>query len=397
MISKLFKPKHLAIWLVVILGLLAIFFAMRPRPLPVELAVIAEGSLRVTIDEEGETRVKERFVISSPLDGKLERIELDPGDRVSINETVLARLRPKAPSFMDSRQKSEAQGRFKAAEAARGQAEAERDRARSEKEFQESELARYKSLGEIASRERVDLASRNAHSAGEALRSAEFALRNAEFDLAVARAGLMDPRSSDMGEPILIYAPIDGVVLKKYHESETMVGVGEKLVEVADPRQLEIVADLLSTDAVKVRKGQKVVIDRWGGEQELSGSVRIVEPSGFTKVSALGVEEQRVNTIIDPNSDASGLETLGDGFRVEVKVVIWEEDHVVRVPGSALFRAGDDWAVFCQEEGRARLRKIRIGRRNGLFAQVLEGLELGEQVIVHPSDSIGDGVLIKAR
>jgi len=385
------------IWLVVGLAIVAVVFAMRPQPIPVDLGTVAMGPLMVTIEEEGETRVKERFVISSPLDGAVLRIELEPGDEVVMNETVLAMIQPMAPAFLDARLKAETKARVQAAEAALGKARADRDRTLGEKKFAQSEYQRYLGLGDIVSRERLEDIKLRAASSADALKAAEFAVRNSEYQLAVARAGLVESGRDDATEPIKIYSPVDGVLLKRHHESETMVRSGEALVEVADPHKLEIVSDLLSTDAVRTHRGDKVLIDRWGGPEVLNGSVRIVEPFGFTKVSALGVEEQRVNVIIDLPEDNGAWQAMGHGYRVEVAIVIWEKDQVLRVPGSALFREGQDWAVFCLENGAAALRKLKIGKRNSFHAEVLEGLSEGEQVIIHPSDLVENGTLVKHR
>ena len=391
------KPKSIMIWLVVGLAIVAVVFAMRPQPIPVDLGTVAMGPLMVTIEEEGETRVKERFVISSPLDGAVLRIELEPGDEVVMNETVLAMIQPMAPAFLDARLKAETKARVQAAEAALGKARADRDRTLGEKKFAQSEYQRYLGLGDIVSRERLEDIKLRAASSADALKAAEFAVRNSEYQLAVARAGLVESGRDDATEPIKIYSPVDGVLLKRHHESETMVRSGEALVEVADPHKLEIVSDLLSTDAVRTHRGDKVLIDRWGGPEVLNGSVRIVEPFGFTKVSALGVEEQRVNVIIDLPEDNGAWQAMGHGYRVEVAIVIWEKDQVLRVPGSALFREGQDWAVFCLENGAAALRKLKIGKRNSFHAEVLEGLSEGEQVIIHPSDLVENGTLVKHR
>jgi HlyD family secretion protein len=235
-----------------------------------------------------------------------------------------------------------------------------------------------------------------AETAREALRRAEFALRNSEHQLTAARAALIT-ESEGSPEPVRILAPIDGTVLARHRESEAPIAAGESLLALGDTSRMEVVADLLSSDAVKVEPGQKVLIHRWGGEGMLTGKVRLVEPSGFTKVSALGVEEQRVNVVIDPDGDNPGWDSLGDGFRVEIQIVIWEEDTVIKVPTSALFREEGEWAVFVREEDKARLRRIEIGQRNGLEAKVISGLEEGDEVVIHPGDAISDGVALEPR
>ncbi len=398
--------KRLATWggggllLVVVLAL-----ALKPRPAAVDLAEVTRGPLRVTVDEEGETRVRERFVVSAPLPGRLLRIELEPGDPVRAGDTVLATFRPSDPVPLDARSRAQAAARVAAAEAALGRARAERERAAAELRRAEAEHARYERLAgdQIASAERLEEAVTTVEVRRQALEAAEFAVRNAGHELAAARAALVEAGGGNpgAGETLAIRSPVDGVVLQCLRESEAVVPAGEPLVEVGDPAELEIVSDLLSTDAVRVRPGQRVIIDQWGGAEPLAGVVRRVEPYGFTKISALGVEEQRVNVIIDfdgpPAHAAPHSVTLGDGYRVEVRIVVWEADDVLKAPTSSLFRHGHDWAVWVAAAGRATLRPIRLGVRGPLEAQVLDGLTAGEQVIVHPSDAITDGTATVER
>jgi len=396
--------KRLVLWSIGILVVLVIGLAFRPKPLAADFAVVEYGSLRVTIDEEGETRVRDRFVVSAPLAGRVLRIELEPGDVVRAGETVLATFQPSDPILLDARTRAEAEARVGAAEAALGLARAERDRAEAELRFARSDVKRYRSLAaeEIVSRERAETAELAAQTREEALEAAEFAVRSAEQELAAARASLLETTMeetgrNDSGRVITLRSPVDGLVLRRLRESEAVVPAGEALLEIADPAELEIVSDLLSTDAVRIRRGNPVLIEQWGGERPLRGVVRRVEPSGFTKISALGVEEQRVNVVIDFEDPREAWEALGDGYRVEVRVVVWERDEVLKVPTSSLFRDGDGWAVFAVEEGRAVLRPLEIGQRNALEAEVLSGLGEGDQVIVHPSDSVADGVAVMAR
>lgn len=379
--------------------LLLIVLALRPKPVPADFSAAVRGPLRVTIDEEGETRVRNRFVISAPVAGRVLRLELEPGDSVRAGATVLATFQPQAPVLLDARSRAEAEARVKAAEAALGLARAERDRRQAELDFARAELERMRRLAgeEVVSREAFESTELREKTAEKALRVAEFSIKSAEQDLAAARASLVQNSPGVAGVPIVIHSPVDGVVLKRLRESEAVVLAGEPLVEVADPADLEIVSDLLSTDAVKVRAGQKVLIEQWGGDHALEGNVRRVEPSGFTKISALGVEEQRVNVIVDFTDPRAAWQALGDGFRVEIRVVVWERDDVVKVPVASLFRQGEDWAVFTVTEDRAGLQKIEIGERNDLEAEVVSGLAEGEKVIVHPSDKVADGVGVVAR
>lgn len=379
-----------------------IVLAMRPQPVPADFATVERGPLQVTVDEEGETRVRDRFMVSAPQAGRVLRIDLEPGDEVSAEMTVVATLQPTDPVLLDKRAKAEAEARVGAARAALEMAQAERDRAGAELKYARAEEERYRRLAaeEIVSRERFETAELQRSTREKALSAAEHAVENAAQELAAARAALIRTRPADGAagvDPISLFAPIDGVVLQRLHESEAVVPAGEALVEIADPSRLEIVSDLLSTDAVKVRRGNKVLIEQWGGEKPLQGKVRRVEPYGFTKFSALGVEEQRVNVVIDFEDPREAWEALGDGYRVEVRIVVWEREEVVQVPTSSLFREGEDWAVFVVEDGKAALRRLELGERNGLAAEVRDGVDVDDRVIVHPSDAISDGVEVEER
>ena len=406
MVSQQGKTKGLFRYVGPLLGILLVAFLasliFRPQPLPVDLAEVERGPLRVTLDEEGETRVRDRYVVSAPLAGRVLRIELEPGDAVQAETTVLATFQPSTPILLDARSRAESEARTKAARSALGQAKAERDRAQAELRFAESEHERAKRLAEseIISQEALETARLRWETAVEGLEASGHAVESAEHELDRARASLLEVRSLESGaggDPIALYSPIDGVVLRRLRESEAVVPAGEPLLEVGDPVDLEIVSDLLSNDAVRVRPGQPVVLEHWGGDESLHGQVRRVEPSGFTKISALGVEEQRVNVVIDFTDPETAWQALGDGYRVEVRIVVWESDDVIKVPGNSLFRSGDGWAVFVVEAGTARLRPVSLGPRNGLEASIEEGLAVGEAVIVHPGDDVTDGVAVALR
>lgn len=395
---KSWKLKHFVMAGAGLSFVVFIVFAMRPQPQPVDAATIARGGLQVSIDEEGETRVRDRYVVSSPLAARVLRIELEPGDPVTANSTVVATLRPADPSLLDARSQAEAQARIRAAEAAVATTKAERDQVAAEVRYADADLVRVAKLhGEaIVSKEQLDEASLRADTRREAQRAADFAVRTSQHQLELARAALR-PEGADRLAPIEIRSPIDGVVLRRLRESEAVVAPGEALLELGTPGEIEIVSDLLSTDAVKIRPGTRVLIEQWGGEVPLEGKVRRVEPSGFTKISALGVEEQRVNVLIDIVSDPQLWQTLGDGYRVEVRILIWEKDDLLKVPTSALFRRGEQWAVFAIENGKAAERLLQIGQRNGLEAEVLGGLEAGDRVVMHPGDQVDDGVAVEVR
>lgn len=388
------------------IALVAFFvWAFQPKPVPADFATVTRGDLEITLDEEGETRVRERYEVSAPLAGRVLRIELEPGDPVVADATVLATFQPAAPTMLDSRSRAEAEGRARAAKAARGQASAELERAKAELEFAESELTRILHLAEdeIVSRERLDSAELSLKTRQRAVEAAKFRLETSEHELEVARATLTHSTVSggDL-EPMTLTSPVDGVVLSRRRESESVVQAGEVLLEVADPSQLEMVVDFLSTDAVRIDAGNPVYIEQWGGDRRLDGTVRRVEPSGFTKISALGVEEQRVNVIIDFADPREAWEALGDGYRVEVQVVIWRGEDIVKLPTSALFRQEDGWAVFTVSgteggSGKAQLVPVEIGHRNSLEAEVRSGIDEGTRIIVHPSDEVAEGIEVEER
>jgi HlyD family secretion protein len=380
------------------LGIVAVIlaFALWPSATEVDVAVVTRGPMQVTIDEEGETRVRERFVVSAPVSGTVERIELEPGDSVIRGKTLVARLRPAASPLIDPRTQVGLRAAVEAAQAAVGQARAERERAvaaRTRFESSVRRLERLNTAGAISTDE-LEAAQTSAKSSEEAVRAADYALARATHELEIARARLAPSTSG--GGPVNLFAPVDGVVLKRLRESASVIPIGEPLVEIGDPRSLEIVSDLLSTDAVRVPRGAPVIIDQWGGAQPLAGRVRRVEPSGFMKVSALGVEEQRVNVIVD-FADEIEPSSLGDGYRVEVRIITWREPSVLKVPVGALFRRGPDWAVFRADSGRAREQRIQIGQRNDREAQVLEGMTEGQTVILHPPDTLADGARVTVR
>ena len=383
------------------LALVAVLFAVAlwPASVPADLAPVTRGPLVVTVDEEGETRVRERFVVSAPVPGQVLRIELEPGDPVT-KGAALVTVRPAPPVPLDARSRAEAEAAVQSARAAVGQAQAQKKRAEPVATLARAELERGRDLfarGIVAQQE-LDAREADARAAQEAQRAAEFAVASAEHQLEMTRARLVQATGgAGAGQLIVLRSPIDGVVFKRLRESESVVAAGEPLLEVGDPEHLEIVSDLLSTDAVRVRPGARVFIEQWGGDRPLQGRVRRVEPSGFMKVSALGVEEQRVNVIVDFEDPPEARRTLGDGYRVEVRVVIWEGKDVVKVPTSSLVRQGEGWAVFAADAGRARLRPIELGGRNGLEAEVRSGLEAGQDVVVHPSDALADGKRLAAR
>ncbi|MDJ0947469.1 MAG: HlyD family efflux transporter periplasmic adaptor subunit [Alphaproteobacteria bacterium] len=393
------------IWGVLGAALVAgLVYAFRPQPIPVELAAVARGPLVVTVDEEGETRVRDVFILSAPIDGFAQRIDADVGDPVKAGTTVIAQIEPEDPGFLDIRTETEARAAISAAEAARELAVAELKEVEAELDFARSELKRARALvaKKHISESALDDARRLFRLRSAELETAKAGLRMREFELERARSKLVSPvetfrRREACGDCIPIHAPIDGTILKVHHESEGVVRAGDPLVDIGDPADLEIVVDFLSSDAVKVAADQRVIIEEWGGLNPLEGRVRRVEPYGFTKISALGIEEQRVNVIIDFTSPRADWERLGHGYQVEVKVVLWEGTDVQKLPVTALFRNGGDWAVFVEQEGEARLRPVKIGRRTSLEAEILEGVDVGDRVVDSPNDRVVDGVGIRPR
>jgi HlyD family secretion protein len=381
----------------------AVVYAFLPRPVAVDVASLTRGPLRVTVDEDGKTRIKDRYVVSSPLAGRLLRIELDPGDSLVAGQTLLAVIEPKDPELLDARTLAQAEARVKTCEAAHKQARPQVERAKAAVDLAEAERGRARSLAaqRAISTQELDNVETVYRTRAEEYRSAQFAEEIAQFELEQARAALLrtqpNPATPSNGWQFEIHAPISGRVLRVFRESATVVMPGESLLELGDPTDLEVEIDVLSADAVKVRPGAKVFLEHWGGERALLGSVRLVEPSAFTKVSALGVEEQRVNVIVDFVDPPDERGPLGDGFRVEARIVIWEQPDVLKAPMSALFRQGEEWAVFRREQGRARIATVRIGMRNSLEAEILEGLNVDDEVIVHPSDKVHDGVQVSIR
>lgn len=374
---------------------------LAPRAERADIAPVTRGPLVVTLDEEGETRVRERFLVSAPVAGRLLRIELEPGDPVVAEESVLAIFQPVDATPLDPRSRAVAEEEVRAHEAELERAKHERARAQAELHFAERDYARARRLAEegALSTERLEVAQLEEQRAGESLDAFQHAVVGASHRLARARAKLlnMGAPDRDRGDPLSIRAPVDGVVLRRVRESESVVAAGDPLLEVGNPRDLEVVTDYLSRDAVKIRPGARAEITRWGGDTALEGVVRRVEPSGFTKISALGVEEQRVNIVLDFTTPAPERVALGDGFRVETRIVVWESEDTLRVPAGSLFRRGDDWAVFAYEAGRAVFRRVELGARTPVFAEVLSGLAPGDRVITYPGDGIREGVRVLPR
>ena len=380
----------------------AIFLAMQPQPVKVDLTEIGRGTLRVTVDEDGKTRIKERYVISAPLAGRLLRIDSDPGDIVQAKKTQIATIEPSDPQLLNPRELKSAEAREKAAEASLKRAGPVVDSAKADLQFAEAELARLRKLikANAVSDSQLQAAERAYRTSAQAYRAATFSEDIARFELEQARTALVPSRQAgDNAEDwrFQIESPISGKVLRVFQESSAVITPGAPLLEVGDPTALELEIDVLSSDAVKILPGQRVIIQHWGGDKDLTGVVRLVEPSAFTKISALGVEEQRVNAIIDIENGVAERSTLGDGFRVEVRIVVWEASELLLVPMSCLFREGNDWLVFVIDDGRAAKQTVQIGHRNAEYAEVIEGLSEKQVVIMHPGDNVTEGTSVVSR
>jgi HlyD family secretion protein len=382
---------------------LGLAFAFRPLPIVVDVVTIERGELAITVDEEGETRVHDIYVLSAPVAGHMRRVDLHAGDQVTALETVVAMIEPIDPAFLDPRSEAQARADIHAAESARTLALATVEQAEAELAFAEREHERANRLiqDNTISQRDVDLAERNVETARAVLATAIAALDVRNYEVERAKAALVSPTETTASatgcDCVSIRSPVTGQVLRLLQQSEAVVAAGAPLVEIGDSRDLEIVVDLLSADAVRVEPGQRVIIERWGGDAPLEGRVRLVEPFGYTKISALGIEEQRVNVVIDLVSDESEWQRLAHGYQVDVRIVLWEDEDVLTVPLLALFRDGRQWAVFVESAGRATLRHVEIGRRNSLDAEVIDGLELGERVVLHPSDRVVSDVRITER
>jgi HlyD family secretion protein len=378
--------------------LLAIIWGFRPTPLRVETAPVLHGPLVVSVLEEGKTRIRHRHTISPPVAGFLNRVELRASAPICAGETVLAVLEPASSPFLDPRARAEAEARVKAAEAVKQSRQAGLERAAAALDLAKKELDRAGSLRstQVISDQEWDIAENRVQVLARELHAAEFALRVAEFEIEQTRAALQQARrpAGTDAEPLRILSPVDGYVLNVFEESARTIAAGEPIMEVGDPRDLEAEIELLSSDAVAVAPGAEVWIEQWGGEAPLRGRVSVVERAGFTKISALGVEEQRVRVRVDFLDPMPPGRELGDRYRVEARIVTWRGDDVLQLPAGALFRRGGEWMAFVVADGRARLRRVEIGHNNGVAAEVRAGLEAGDAVIVHPSDSVSDGARV---
>ena len=415
--------RTLTIIIVAVLIVAALIYGYRPEPVAVDVYTAKRGAMRFVIEEEGKTRVTDRFVISAPVSGFMRRVALDAGDTVKKGE-VLARIEPRRSLILDPRSRAEAESRVKAAKAALLAAGERSVALGAEVEYAASELKRLTGLlkdGFISKDDYERSKALNDRTAAE-LRSSNFAEDVARYELEAAKtalkystgteqangAGASPPfMGGDKGEgekannpqkPVNIKSPVSGRILRIHKKSEGAVPEGTLLFDIGDPASLEVEVELLSADSVRVEPGTDVIFRDWGGEGELTGRVRLIEPAGFTKVSALGVEEQRVLVISEITSPPAEWSRLGDGYRVEAGFILWQAEDLLQLPSSALFKSGKgSLAAFVVDNGRAILRTVEIGRKNGLFTEIISGISVGEEVIVHPDLKIEDNTRVKAH
>ena len=379
----------------------ATVYGFLPGPVEVDLVTVSRGPLRITIEEEGRTRLKDRFVISAPTAGYLRRIEAKVGDPVRKGQIVAA-LEPVRSQALDPRSRAEAEAAVQAAQAGLAAAMEKAKVSQADADYLEKRAARFANLyakGSVA-KDQLDQIQADLRKAKAGQDAAKAAVDGAHADLERVKSTLRSfpAAGKEAGRvAVQVTAPVGGAVFKLFRESEGAVAMGDPLMEVGNARSLEVRVEVLSADAVKIAKGTPVLFTRWGGEGTLTGVVRRVEPAGFTKVSSLGVEEQRVLAVADITSPPEQWRALGDGYRLEAHFIIWEGKDVLQVPAGALFRTGTDWSVFVAEKDKARLRRVELGRRNGLTAEILSGLKEKEQVIAHPDDAVSDGVRIRPR
>jgi HlyD family secretion protein len=391
--------RHALAAVAILVATVASVMALRPRPVPVDVTEATRGPLAVIVEESGMTRVTDRYAVSAPVAGSLGRVSLEPGDRVERGD-VLARILPVLSPLLDERTAAQADARLAASVSALAQARVQGVRAKVAVERAEQDRARTRQLATTGSlgAETLEVADFEVRMRGQELKSAEFGVNVAEEEVRAARAAL--GAQSGRGRPasyVDVVAPVSGVVLRVQQKSAAVVPAGAPILEVGDLTSLEVVVDLLTTDAVHVRSGTAVTLRGWGEEGGLRGQVRRVEPAAFTRASALGVDEQRVNVVVAIEEPFERWSTLADGYRVEARFVLWKSQDVIRVPHGAVFRHGEGWAAYRVENSIARLRAVNVDHRGELDVEVTAGLAPGDKVIVHPGDRVRDGVRVEAR
>ena len=380
---------------------IALVYALWPRPVPVDIAFVTRGMFEVSITDVGEARVREVYVVSAPLTGRVMRFDGEVGDRVTARESVLTRILPSNPAFLDIRSRAESEALIAAAEAALSLAEAEVRRAEAVVSYTQSQYDRAEPLASRGTISPAELDRLALSTEQAALETARAARRVRQFELETARAALIGPEQTLDGEAedccVTVRAPVSGEILRILQESEVVVPAGTPLVEIGDAGDLEIVVDLLSSDAVRVSPDDPVVIENWGGAADLNGAVRRIAPFARTEVSSLGIEEQRVDVMIDITDPAADWSRLGHGYQADVRIVLRRDVDVLQVPLGCLFRDGGGWVLFRIEDGAARLTPVDVGAINAVGAEILGGVEEGDSVVLYPSDRISDGVSVVPR
>lgn len=405
-VKKKYSRLYLTGGAVILVGA-ALTAAFWPRSMMVDMGTVTRGPMNVTIDEEGRSRVRNAYIISTPVAGRLLRVQVDPGDPVVLGDTVVAHMRPSNPVALDVRTRKQASTAVDGAKAASQVARADLKATVANRDLTQSELARTEALAAkgIMTHAELDRARQEARVALAHVETAKAAIAMRQAEVANAQAQLigfndhsLDTTIGPDSDDIPITAPVSGRILRIMQQSETTLPAGTPIMEIGDVGgDLEIIVELLSTDAVQVNIKDRVIIDDWGGQETLTGEVVRVDPFGVTKFSALGVEEQRVSAVIRLVSSAETYAGLGHGFRVEARIVIWEDNNILIVPASALFRERGEWAVFLVDNGSAVLRPITLGRNNGVEAQVLNGLDEDDQVVLYPSSELSEGMSIRQR
>ncbi len=386
-------------WLGLLVLLALIAWGLWPKPVIIETGVVARGPLTVRISEEGKTRIRNRYLVAAPVAGTMRRVPLKPGDAVAADKTVLTVIEPVAAPLIDPRARVQAEAVVSMREAARRQAAESLDALRAAANVAATDRDRMRAVrkdGTISESDRDRMEADASIKAAE-VRAAEFSLQVIDHELAQARAVLARPELSTANNLIEVKSPVSGRVLNVYQESETVVAPGTRILEIGDPTDIEIEAEILSRDAVAIRPGDAVEIEQWGGEEPLKARVRRVEPAAFTKISALGVEEQRVYVLSDLVDPPEAAKALGDRYRVEVRVAVSHTDDALVVPAGALFREGNAWMAYVYQNGAARRVTVRAGRGDGRLTEVLSGLRPGDKVLVHPPDTVRDGTPVKER
>ena len=393
--------RKLFVIIIIAVVVLATVYGFLPKTREVDIVTVTRGPLQVTIEEEGRTRLKERFVISAPTAGYTQRIDKKVGDPVKKGQTVVI-LEPLRSQSLDPRSRAEAEVTVSAAEASLNAAIEKERAATADADYIEKRLERIRNLYAKAyvAKDQFEQTESEAKKARAVQRSAKAAIDVARSELERAKTTLQNfspAKRTGKYNAVYVSSPVSGNIFRIYHESEGAVNVGEPLMDIGNSKNLEVRVEVLSSDAVKIKQGTNILFKRWGRDEPLTGRVRIVEPAGFTKISSLGVEEQRVLIIADITSPPEMWRVLGDGYRLEAHFIVWEGKDILQVPTSALFRSGKDWAVFAEEKGKARRRLVEVGQRTGLTAEIISGLKESERVVAYPDDSISDGTKIKPR